>query len=413
MLKIYFYTFGCKTNQYETRFLQRQLINAGGEEVFSFEKADFCVINSCTVTHQADADCRQLVRRISRANPSTRIIVTGCYAVRAPEEIRSACGGSSRIEILPVKDSIFSHLGYPLLSTHCSLLTGFNGRTRAFVKIQDGCDAFCSYCIVPYVRPQLWNRSPEETITEVKNLVANGHKEIVLTGIRLGRYQAPRTKFDAGQARGEVWDLVSLLKELEKIEGLYRIRLSSLEIHEISKQLLRLIAESKKICHHLHIPLQSGDDEVLKLMNRPYTSEEFRMKIEQIRHYLPDIAITTDIIVGFPQEEEKNFLSSYQFAQRVGFSRIHIFPYSARPGTVAATFGSQVPAKIKKIRMEKFLALSHHLQNEFRKKFFAQEMAVLLDKEEKDGTFSGFTSNYIRVYTKSGEKNEIVHLKIN
>lgn len=413
MSRIYFYTFGCKTNQYETRILQEQLLNCGFEEVSSPGKAALCLINSCTVTHNADADCRQLVRRILRTNPLARTIVTGCYAIRAPEEIRSACDGSSRVEILPEKEKILSHLGFPLLSTRYSLLTNFDGRSRAFVKIQDGCDAFCSYCIVPYVRPKLWNREPEEIFTEVKNLVNNGHKEIVLTGIRLGKYQILRTKFNVGQTKSRTYNLTDLLRELEKIEGLYRIRLSSLEIHEISEELLKLIAESKKICHHLHLPLQSGNDKILKLMNRPYKSEEFNEKIKWIRSFIPDIGITTDIIVGFPQETEEIFLSTYQFAERVGFSRIHLFPYSARPMTAAAKLKFQVPEKMKKLRMEKFLTLDRYLRNKFKEKFIGQEMDVLLDKEEKDGTFSGFTSNYIRLSTKKGKRNEIRRLKIN
>ncbi len=410
---------------------------SGLEEVSALIKADIYIINSCTVTHDADAACRKLVRRILRSNPLARIIVTGCYARRAPEEIYSACGRKPQVKILPEKEKIFSDLGIPPSTNHYSprtfaqnnhviqnlnnhglsiispqakvrgsLITKFNERTRAFVKIQDGCDAFCSYCIIPYVRPELWNRPAEEIIKEINILVANGYKEIVLTGIRLGKYKF-KDKYR------KVYNLRDLISELEKIKGLFRLRLSSLEMNEIDDKLIRLIAKSKKICHHLHIPLQSGDNYILKLMNRPYNTEEFKMKIEQIRQYIPDIGISTDIIVGFPGEEEKHFLSSYQFVKESNFSRIHVFPYSARPGTVAVGFDSQVPTKVKKIRIKKFLALNEYLQNEFRKKFFGQRMQVLLDKRERDGKFSGFTSNYIRIYTEQGKKNEMLQLTIN
>lgn len=406
MTRICFYTFGCKTNQYETQLLREQLSKSGLEEVSALIKADIYIINSCTVTHDADAACRKLVRRILRSNPLARIIVTGCYAIRAPREIRSACNEKTQIEVFPEKEKISQFFGCSTINYQLSTINWFHNHARAFVKIQDGCDAFCSYCIVPYVRPELWSRPAEEIIKEINILVANGYKEIVLTGIRLGKYKF-KDKYR------KVYNLRDLISELEKIKGLFRLRLSSLEMNEIDNKLIRLIAKSKKICHHLHIPLQSGDNYILKLMNRPYNTEEFKMKIEQIRQYIPDIGISTDIIVGFPGEEEKHFLSSYQFVKESNFSRIHVFPYSARPGTVAVGFDSQVPIKIKEIRIKKFLALNEYLQNEFRKKFIGQRMQVLLDKREKDGKFSGFTSNYIRIYTEQGKKNEMLQLTMN
>ncbi len=391
--------------------LREQLIQCGAEAVTSFEKADVCIINSCTVTQNADADCRQFIRKIARANPRTKIIVTGCYAQRAREEIYSASRSDSRITVIPNKEDILSSLGFPLttnrspLSTnHYPLITNFNEHTRAFVKIQDGCDAFCSYCIVPYVRQKLSSRDREEIIAEAKNLVLHGYKEIVLTGIRLGKYRV--------KGKNKEIDLTALLSELEKIERLTRIRLSSLEINEINEKLLELIAGSEKICHHLHIPLQSGDDRILELMHRRYKTDEFSEKIKQIRAILPDIGITTDIIVGFPGEDEESFLSSYRFVEKTGFSRVHLFPYSPRPGTVAATLGSTVPERIKKERMKKFVLLDRQLRERFRQQFIGREMKVLIDKKEKDGTFSGFTGNYIRVCTNQGRRNETLDLKI-
>ncbi len=412
--KVYLHSFGCKVNQYETQLLSEGIIHFGNSVVDSYENADVCVVNSCTVTHKADADCRQLIRKILSANLQTRIVVTGCYAVRAPEEIRSTCSESSQVEILPEKNNFFPSLGFPLvprasrlpgLGGQASLITGFNGHTRAFVKIQDGCDAFCSFCIVPYVRPKLVSRAPEEIVTEIKCLVKNGYKEIVLTGIRLG-------KFKIQNAKSKIKDLVDLLKELEKINGLYRIRLSSIEISEITNDLLELMANSKKICPHLHIPLQSGDNEILELMDRTYRIEEYAEKIYQIRSYLPEVGITTDVMVGFPGEKEDNFLRSYEFVKWMEFSGLHVFPYSLRPGTRAAEFKSQVPPKIKKIRVQKFLELDYFLREKFKEKFVSREIDVLLDKKEK-GFFSGFTSNGIRVKVNSGRKNEIMRIKIN
>lgn len=405
-MKTYFHTFGCKTNQYETEFLREKIISRGDiNSINTYKKADICVINSCTVTHKADADCRQLIKRIARVNPSAKIIVTGCYAVHASEEIYSTCDRNSQVVVIPEKEGICSYLGFSLTTHHSPLITGFNGRTRAFIKIQDGCNAFCSYCIVPYVRPKLLSRVPEVIISEVRNLVSHGYREIVLTGIRLGKYQA-RSTGDEGQG------LVDLLKELEKIERLCRIRLSSLEIHEVSEKLIKLMAGSKKICRHLHLPLQNGDDVILKAMNRPYDKEEFAGRIKWICKHLPDVGISTDVIVGFPGETEESFLRSYEFVEKMNFSRLHVFPYSLRPGTEAAKFRLQVPIKVKMERVRKFLELDITLRKRFREKFANQTLDVLLDKEEKEGILSGFTGNYIRLKTKEGRTNEIVSLKV-
>lgn len=416
--KVYLHSFGCKVNQYETQLLREGIIRFGNSVVDSYENADVCVINSCTVTHKADADCRQLIRKILSANLQTKVVVAGCYAVRAPEEIVNI---SSRIEICPEKEEILALL-CPSLITHQSLLiTNFDGHTRAFVKIQDGCDAFCSFCIVPYVRAKLVSRIPEEIIAEIKCLVKNGYKEIVLTGIRLGKYQALGTRHEARGWEDERYDLVGLLKDLERIDGLYRIRLSSIEINEITDDLLELMVNSKKICPHLHIPLQSGDNEILKLMNRTYQTEEYAEKIYQARSYLPEVGITTDVMAGFPGEKEENFLRSYEFVKWIEFSGLHVFPYSLRPGTKAAEFKFQVSPKIKKIRTQKFLELGYYLRKRFKEKFINQEMDVLLDKKEKD-FFSGFTPNGIRIKVNPaphrcgvnwGRKNEIARIKIN
>jgi len=387
--RVYFHTFGCKVNQYETQILRQKIIDLNNEIIDSYENANLCFVNSCTVTQNADADCRQLIRGILRSNPSARIIVTGCYAVRAPEEIQQL---SPRIEIYTEKEEI--------------PLTTFNEHTRAFIKIQDGCDAFCSYCIIPYVRSKLKNRNPQEIITEIKNLISQGYKEIVLTGIRLGKY-----RFD--NVESGITNLVDLLQELEKIKGLCRIRLSSLEINEIDKKLLDLMVSSKKICPHLHVPLQSGDNEILRRMRRPYTIEEYTEKIRWIQDRIPEIGITTDIMVGFPGEREENFFRTYECVKELEFSRLHVFPYSLRPNTVAAEFKEQIPANIKKLRREKFIQLDRLLRERFKEKFIGKKMEVLLDKEEKNGTYSGFTGNYIRLKVNQGKKNEILRLKIN
>jgi len=342
-MRIYFHTFGCKVNQYETQLLREQICyNGNYQPVEKIETADIAIINSCTVTHNADADTRQLVRRIIRVNPRCRIIVTGCYAVRSKKEILDI---SNSVEICPIKEKIPCYLG--LNYENRQTITYFADHSRAFVKIQDGCDAFCSYCIVPYVRPKLWSKPLETILKEVDSLVENGYKEIVLCGIRLGKYSSNNAK-----------NFAELVKNLMNIREDFRISFSSLEVQEITEELIEVLASTDRIVHHFHIPLQSADNEVLKRMSRPYTSEEFQYKIDCIRKKLKDVIFTTDVIVGFPGETEKNFLNTYNFIEKNKFKKIHVFRFSPRPGTKAENFKDYVDSKEIKKRAVALLKFS-------------------------------------------------------
>jgi len=333
-MNIYFHTFGCKVNQYETHLLREQICyDSKYQSVENIESADIAIINSCTVTHNADADTRQLVRRINRVNPRCRIIVTGCYAVRSEQEI---LGLSSSVEVCPIKEKIPCYLG--LDDINLTTITYFAGHSRAFVKVQDGCDAFCSYCIVPYVRPKLWSKPLETILKEVNSLLENGHKEIVLCGIRLGKYSSESAK-----------NFAELVKNLLNTVDDFRISFSSLEVQEITEELIEILVSTDRVVRHFHIPLQSADNEILKKMNRSYTVEEFQYKIDYIRKKLKDVIFTTDVMVGFPGETEKHFMSTYNFIEKNKFQKIHVFRFSARPGTKAENFKDYINSnEIKK-----------------------------------------------------------------
>ncbi|MFN3967075.1 MAG: tRNA (N(6)-L-threonylcarbamoyladenosine(37)-C(2))-methylthiotransferase MtaB [Endomicrobiia bacterium] len=331
---MYFHTFGCKVNQYETQLLREQICSDGNyQPVNNIALADIAIINSCTVTHNADADTRQIVRRIIRVNPKCRIIVTGCYAVRSKEDILKI---SSLVEVYPEKEKIPCHLG--LNNENQQTITYFAGHSRAFVKIQDGCDAFCSYCIVPYVRPKLWSKPLNAVLEEVNCLVENGYKEIVLCGIRLGKYNSNDTK-----------NLPELVEKLLKLRNDFKISFSSLEVQEITDDLINIVASTNRIVRHFHIPLQSGDNEILRKMNRPYTAEEFQQKVDYIRRKLENVSLSTDVMVGFPGETEKHFINTYDFIKKNKFEKLHVFRFSPRIGTKAENFVPCInPDEIKK-----------------------------------------------------------------
>ena len=327
-MKIFFHTFGCKVNQYETQLFREMYTSRGDKITDNINSADLFIINSCTVTHQADSNCRQLLRRIIKTNPEKRIIVTGCYSAVNPGLIKTI---SNKIEIIDKHSLLSTCSGYV---TH---ITGFHKHSRAFVKIQDGCDAYCSYCIVPYVRNKIRSKQKNTVINELNSLINNGYKEIVLCGIRLGRWNDKNEK------------LSDLISEIIKIDKNFIISLSSIELNEIDDKLINLFSGNTKLKKHLHIPLQSGDDAILKLMNRPYTSKEFTDKIKYIRSRIPDITVSTDIIVGFPGENELQFNNTYNLAKNLKFNKIHVFRYSARPGTAASKLQNTCPSiEVKK-----------------------------------------------------------------
>lgn len=376
---------------------------AAGAELCRPENADIIVINSCTVTAEADRKARQHIRRFSRLNPKAKILFTGCYVDRAEKELKDEFQNLVFFTNALKKNILnLLKLSQPLPTPH-SPLPYFSDRTRAFIKIQDGCDGNCAYCIVPKIRNKMSCRSPEEVIAEIKGYVDAGHKEIVLCGVRLGKYSWKK-EVGSGKWADSGWQLVDLIKELEKISGLKRIRLSSIELGEISDDLIDLMASSKKLCHHLHIPVQSGDDKILSDMKRPYTSGIFFQRIENIREKVRDIGITTDVIVGFPTETEENFKKSYNFIKKCRFSRLHIFRYSRRPGTDAAKITPVCREHQIAVREKMLKSLDAELRSKFLKKFKGKKLEVLAESNGR-----GYTSNYIYVKLPSGAQvNEIV-----
>lgn len=393
-MNIYFHTFGCKVNQCETGSMANKAL-AAGVELCRPENADIIVINSCTVTAEADRKARQHIRRFSRVNPGAKILFTGCYVDRAERELKNEFPNvvffaNSR------KENILKYLAVPEGSGSCEPFASYGGHTRAFIKIQDGCDGNCAYCIVPKIRNKISFKNPAEVIREAAGYAEAGHKEIVLCGVRLGKYS-----WKKGEGRG---NLTELLKELEKIEGIKRIRLSSIDFNDITPDLIRLMASSKKMCRHLHIPLQSGNDETLKNMRRPYNTKTFFEKIKFIRKSIPDIGITTDIMAGFPTETDENFKESSEFIKKCGFSRLHIFRFSPRPGTDAAKMKAvfrehQIAGREKALK-----SLDAELRQKFLKKFKGKKMEVLAESNGR-----GYTSNYIYVKLPAGAPvNELI-----
>lgn len=394
-MKIHFKTFGCKVNQCETNDMIARVGESGCETVPSPARADIVVINSCTVTSNADRKTKQYLRKCMRVNPRPKIFLTGCLAGRNPAGLRKEFPG---IDFFgnKEKENVRKVLGMPAAGNRNLLPAVFSSRTRAFVKIQDGCDGKCSYCIVPKVRPELRSKNFAGVISEVKKYVSAGYKEIVLCGIRLGKYGS---KSESGNRK-----LPDLITELEKIDGLCRIRLSSIELHDITDDLIRLMEKSAKLCRHFHIPLQSGDDRILKDMNRPYDTEKFFDKIKKIREKIPDVGITTDVIIGYPTDTDDTLKNSYNFAKKCAFSRLHLFKFSRRPGTKADSTEKNCPEKLIKTWQGKFYGLDRRLRGAFLKKFSGKKLEVLT---ESNGY--GYTSNYL--YLKlpaSYPVNEIV-----
>ncbi len=397
-------TVGCKLNQAETEFLARQLAEAGYRLVSPTDTADIYILNTCTVTHIADRKSRHLLRMAHRRNPEARLIATGCYAQRAPRELAQIDGVELVLdnEQKPHLSQILEESGClnrPVLvqpdSGHYSGL-----RTRAFIKIQDGCNRFCAYCVVPLVRGREKSLPVEHIITEIKKRIADGYKEAVLTGTEIGAYNHDSI------------DLRRLLEHILAETDMTRLRLSSLQPQEISPGFLTLWRD-KRLCRHFHLSLQSGSDGVLKRMQRRYSTSDYQRAVASIRALMPEAAITTDIIVGFPGETDEESEESYDFCRQMEFARIHVFSYSPRQGTPAALMPEQVKDKIKKQRSERMLTLAGESARNFSRRFLGKTMPVLWEKQS-DGIWSGLTDNYIKVYTKSSEDltNKLLPVKL-
>ena len=402
MPRVAFTTLGCKVNQFETEVMEG-LFKQRGYEVIPFDQvADVYVINTCSVTHLGERKSRQLIRRAIRLNDKAVVAVSGCYAQVSPEQIEAIegvnviVGTQDRQRIVDLVEQVGLSKGVTNIVTNIMNADQFEdiplfdtpGRTRAFLKIQEGCTNFCTYCIIPYARGPLRSRPLESVKREAEKLVAAGFKEIVLTGIHLGAY---------GRDTQGTITLVDAVKAVLSIEGLVQLRLGSLESIEISDELITIMKQDDRLCRHLHLPLQAGDDQVLRAMNRHYTLAEYRELIHSIQEKIEDIGISTDIIVGFPGETPAMFENALRFVESMEFSRMHIFPYSPRKGTPAASYALQVPEDEKKRRVQMMQELAEKKAAHFQNRFLHRQLTVLFEPEH-DHIVQGFTSNYMRIY---------------
>lgn len=422
MPSVAFYTLGCKVNFYDTEAIWQLFKNAGYDQVDFEGTADVYLINTCTVTNTGDKKSRQMIRRAVRRNPEAIVAVTGCYAQTSPGEILDipgvdlVVGNQDRDRIMEFVGTIQASR-QPVNAVRNIMKTrefedmdvpGFADRTRAFLKIQDGCNNFCTFCIIPWSRGLSRSRDPKSIVAQAHKLVEAGYKEFVLTGIHTGGYGD-----DLADYR-----LSDLLWELDKVEGLERVRISSIEASQIDEKLLDVLNRSSKMCRHLHIPLQAGHNEVLKRMRRKYTTEEFMAKIRLIRQAMPDVGITTDIIVGFPGETDEMFRAGYEFMKEINFSEMHVFPYSKRTGTPAARMEDQVDEDVKNDRVQQLIDLSEQMQLSYANRFVGQTVSVIAEKSAKDApgrdVQHGFSDNYLQVFFEGGDElqGELCNVKI-
>ncbi len=414
-------TLGCKVNQYESAALAQSFKEKGYRIVDFKDPADIYIVNTCTVTHLGDRKSRQLIRRAARANSAALIVVTGCYAQIAPDEVGRipgvdlVVGTRGRSRLVELVEAAAKERE-PLC-----LVSGFQageqfeeiaalpleGRTRAFLKIQEGCTNFCTYCIVPHTRGPLRSRRPENVLKAAREIVAAGYREIVLTGIRTGAY---------GQDLDRDLSLAALLRDLSEIPGLLRIRLSSIEPNDITPELVEVLAGLKNFCRHLHVPLQSGDDEILQRMGRRYTTWEYARLAEVLRDNLPGLGLTTDVIAGFPGESERNFENTVRFIERISFSGLHVFKFSPRRGTPAAGFADQIKPGIKEQRSRRLIESGKKLAARFAGSLVGQELDVLVEQRagERGSLYEGLTGNYVRVLFPGREEllGEVVRVKM-
>lgn len=408
-MKVGICSLGCKVNIYESELVTNILKNNNYTVVDFEDKADIYIINTCSVTNESDKKSRKMINRAKKNNPAAIIIVMGCYSQVNAEDIDVdiVLGNKDKSKIVEIIEEYIKtkqkkKIIYDLTKVDFEKMeiTNFDSHTRAFVKIQDGCNAFCSYCIIPYVRGRVRSKDPEDVIKEVTTLVEKGYKEIVLTGIHTGRYGTDINT-----------NLEELLNKLVNIPNIYRIRLSSIEINEITPGIKELLKENKVMAKHLHIPLQSGSNKILKLMNRRYNKEEFLSMVDNLRD-IPDISLTTDLIVGFPNEDEEEFNETIDTLKKIGFTKIHTFPYSKRKGTPAATMDNQVSPEEKKRRVHRILDLS----NKYEHNFYESKIGKIYDgvvEIHSNGTTIVHTSNFIPVIINDVvEEGTVVDVKI-
>ena len=410
-MKFNIITFGCKVNQYESNMMKENMLSSNFFYTEDLNDANIIIVNTCSVTNVADKKCLKMIRRLKREYSNAILVVVGCSS-----QNKQSVYENLDIDILIGNrdKSIIDKLIKEYIETEKKYVKFYNDRnldfedmyisdynhTRAFIKIEDGCDNFCSYCIIPYVRGSVRSKDFDKVIREAKELAKHGHKEIVLTGIHTGHYL------------NNGYDLTDLINELSKIDDIKRIRISSIEVTELNDKFLNMLKNNDKVCDHLHIPLQAGSDEILKRMNRKYDLAYYEEKIKKIRSIRPDISISTDIIVGFPYETEELFLNTLEFSKKIKFSKIHVFPYSVRVGTAAANMEEQVDEVVKRMRVKRLMAVSHMLEVDYSNKFKDQELDILIETCDKNVS-EGHTSNYLLVSVPENIKvGEIVRRKI-
>ena len=402
--KVAFFTLGCKVNQYETNGMAQKLMEKY-EVVEPEEKADIYIINTCSVTNMSDRKSRQMIRRAKEMNKDAFVIVVGCYAEVAKEEIEKidevdlVLGNHQKASIdkyieayfdgKNIDDTAIENYFYDFGSIT------YTEKTRAVIKVQDGCNNFCTYCIIPYARGRICSRKPESVIDEISKIAGEGIKEVVITGIQVSAY---------GKDFDNEYRLIDLLEEINKIDGIERIRLGSIEPLMITDEFCDRARKIEKLCHHFHLSLQSGCDKTLKEMNRKYTTDQFRDVVKRLRSLYNDVILTTDIIVGFPNETDEDFEKTYEFLKEIKFYKMHVFKYSPRKGTVAAKMKNQIPAEVKDVRSKRLLQLSNENESDYLNDYIGKNVRVLM--EEKDGEYvKGHTGNYIVVKAVGNEED--------
>lgn len=424
-----FVTLGCKVNQYETNAMAQKFLEKGYQIIEEITpenediKPDICIINTCTVTNMSDRKSRQMLRRMKEKNPETIVIAVGCYAQVAKEELSKipeidlVLGNNEKVEIVKhVEEYINNNIDNVELDDvmYSKEFSDFGDvtyteKTRAVIKIQDGCDRFCSYCIIPYARGRVRSRKPESIISEITQIASKGIKEVVITGIHIASYGKDFVMSKDSKLAN--YRLINLLEEINEIQGIQRIRLGSIEPLLITEEFVERLKKLEKICHHFHLSLQSGCDETLKRMNRRYTTEQFKEIVRLLRNAYSDVNLTTDVIVGFPGETDEEFNKTYQFLKEIKFYKMHVFKYSPRKGTKAAGMPNQISGDIKEERSRKLIELSDKNEIEYNKSYIGKNVEVLFE-EEKNGIYKGHTQNYIIVYCKSNENldNKILNV---
>ena len=404
MKTVAFITLGCKVNQYETNAMSQKLIEEGYKIVEHTQKADIYIINTCTVTNMSDRKSRQMIRRAKEINPEAKIIAVGCYVQVAKKEIENikeidlALGNEEKVDIVKYCNEIIQknkkeEIADVMQSRKFAEFgeTSYTEKTRAVIKVQDGCDRFCSYCIIPYARGRVRSREPEHIIKEIKQIANEGIKEVVITGIHIASY---------GKDFKKDYKLIDLLEEINKIDGIERIRLGSIEPLLITEEFVQRLVKLEKICEQFHLSLQSGCDETLKRMNRRYTTQQFEEIVKRLRKAYDNVNLTTDIIVGFPGETEEEFAKTYKFLEKIKFYKMHIFKYSPRKGTRAEQMPQQIEPQLKEERSKKLIELSDKNEKEYNSEYVGKRVEVLWE-EQKNEIYKGHTKNYVLVEMKA------------